>query len=419
MIPLLEKAKKPIRRSVRAFYTSSQRGQSIVLIAVAMVGLLGMAGLAIDGGILFADRRHAQNAADAAAMAGAFSILQGNDPVFYAYARAADNDFDNNHLTNWVDVYYPPTSGAYAGDPDYVQVFIDSKVDPVFAHFVFGGELKNTVNAIAHARPATVEPLLFGNAIVGLAESGCAVVWSHGNNNTDITGGGIHVNSDNPDCAFKASGSNTLDITGGGISVVGGFEISGGASVSPLPASGADVMVEPVIPTPTCSDTADRNDGAGTFTPGYTDDFNFNGGTWTLDSGIYCVDGGFTVNAGTSIVGNDVMIYMMSGDVTWNGSATLNLDAPDDGEYAGMLIYQDPANTARATINGDNASTFTGTMYYPGAEVQINGTGATDGFHSQVIGDTVDMSGTADMTILYDADENYKLRRPPQVELTE
>lgn len=414
----------PLRRDetepkkLLGFREQSQRGQSIVIIAVAMVALLGMAGLAIDGGAVFADRRHAQNAADAAALAGAFAILQGNDPVSFGYARAADNDFDDNHTTNWVDVYYPPTSGPYTGDADYVQVFIDSKVETFFAHFVFGGELKNTVQAVAHARPATVQPLLFGNAIVGLAETGCAVVWSHGNNNTTVTGSGIHVNSNHPDCAFKASGSNVLDVDGG-ITVVGGFEISGTASVNPMPTSGAEVVVEPVIDPPTCSGNATRDDGAETFTPGYTDDFKFTGGNWTLDSGIYCVDGGFNVNAGTTIVGNDVMIYVMSGDVTWNGSADLNLDAPDDGEYAGMLIYQDPGNTARATINGSSSSTFTGTMYLPGAEVQINGTGAADGFHSQVIGDTVDMSGTADMDIIYNADENYSIRRPPQVELTE
>jgi hypothetical protein len=383
------------------------------------VGLLGMSGLAIDGGIMFADRRHAQNAADAGALAGAFSLLQGYDPVPPAYSRAADNDFDDNGVSNWVTVYYPPAYGANAGDYNYVQVEIESKVESMFAHFVFGGELRNTVNAVAHAKPATVEPLLFGNAIVGLAEGGCAVVWSHGNNSTDITGGGIHVNSNHPDCAFKSSGGNDLNVTGGGISVVGGFEIDGTSTVNPLPTTGAAVLETPAIPTPTCGSNAVRDSGTGVITPGYIDDFNFHGGSWTLEPGIYCVDGGFAVNSGTTILGNDVMIYVMSGDVSWNGGATLNLDAPNDGEFAGMLIYQDPANSAMATINGSSGSTFTGTMFFPSAEVQINGTGASDGFHAQVIGDTVDMSGTSDLNIIYNEDENYQLRDPAQVELTE
>jgi hypothetical protein len=119
------------------------------------------------------------------------------------------------------------------------------------------------------------------------------------------------------------------------------------------------------------------------------------------------------------LTGENVMIYVMSGDVTFNGSATINLDAPDDGEYAGMLIYQAVGDTERATINGDSGSHFTGTMFFPSAEVQINGTGAADGFHSQVVGDKVDMSGTADLNILYDPDENYNVRKPAQVELTQ
>jgi Flp pilus assembly protein TadG len=54
----------------------SEQGQSIVLIAVVMVGLLALAGLAIDGGNLFLQRRRVQNAADAGAMAGTRVLAQ-------------------------------------------------------------------------------------------------------------------------------------------------------------------------------------------------------------------------------------------------------------------------------------------------------------------------------------------------------
>ena len=40
-------------------------GQAIVLIALALVAMVAFAGLAIDGGMVYSDRRHAQNAADA------------------------------------------------------------------------------------------------------------------------------------------------------------------------------------------------------------------------------------------------------------------------------------------------------------------------------------------------------------------
>jgi hypothetical protein len=396
----------------------SQSGQSLIILAVSFVVLLGFSGLAIDGGILYSDRRHAQNAADAGALAGALAILQSGNPISTAFARVADNDYDNDGVRNWVEVHNPPIDGPYAGNPYYVQVRIRSKVDSVFAHFVYSGDLENTVTAVARAKPATVEPFMSGDAMVGLAKTGCSVVWSHGNNHTEIEGSGIFVNSDHPDCAFKASGSNILDVDTY-IHVVGGFEISGGAIVNPTPLGGFPQIETPVIPPPSCSGSSTQNSGTGVITPGNTADFNFHGGSWTLQPGIYCVDGGFSVNSSTTITGHNVLIYVKTGDISWDGSATLNLDAPDDGEYANMLIYQDPGNTNMATINGGSGSTFSGTMFIPSAEVQINGTGSADGFHSQVIGNIVDMSGTADLHIIYDANENFSMRNPAQVELTQ
>lgn len=48
-----------------------QRGQSLVVMAVALVVLVGLAALIIDGGSIYLNRRRAQTAADAAALAGA------------------------------------------------------------------------------------------------------------------------------------------------------------------------------------------------------------------------------------------------------------------------------------------------------------------------------------------------------------
>jgi uncharacterized membrane protein len=48
----------------------SEEGQVLPFLAVCFVILLGFTALAIDGGMLFSDRRHAQNAADASSLAG-------------------------------------------------------------------------------------------------------------------------------------------------------------------------------------------------------------------------------------------------------------------------------------------------------------------------------------------------------------
>jgi len=49
----------------------SQQGQALVLIIFGMVVLLGFTALAVDGSMVYADRRHAQNVTDTAALAGA------------------------------------------------------------------------------------------------------------------------------------------------------------------------------------------------------------------------------------------------------------------------------------------------------------------------------------------------------------
>ena len=50
----------------------------LVHVAVAMIGLLAFSALSIDYGVMWTARRQAQNAADAAALAGAISLAFDN-----------------------------------------------------------------------------------------------------------------------------------------------------------------------------------------------------------------------------------------------------------------------------------------------------------------------------------------------------
>ena len=57
-----------------------ERGQVVVIFALALVAMVGMVGLVLDGGSAFAQRRSVQNAADLAALAAANDLIvnQGN-----------------------------------------------------------------------------------------------------------------------------------------------------------------------------------------------------------------------------------------------------------------------------------------------------------------------------------------------------
>ncbi len=56
-----------------------EKGQIIVILALAMVGLLAVVGLATDVGILFMERAHLERATDAAALAGVVRLAETND----------------------------------------------------------------------------------------------------------------------------------------------------------------------------------------------------------------------------------------------------------------------------------------------------------------------------------------------------
>jgi Flp pilus assembly protein TadG len=72
-----------------------ERGATIVIVALSIVALLTMTGLAIDGGRLYSDRRQVQNAADAAALAGTVALntlVAGNEASIYNAVQARVNE---------------------------------------------------------------------------------------------------------------------------------------------------------------------------------------------------------------------------------------------------------------------------------------------------------------------------------------
>lgn len=68
----------------------SERGQSIVLVALMFIGLLGLVGLAVDVGFIFARRSQLSSAVDAAALAGVVELTNSATEQEDALHRAAE-----------------------------------------------------------------------------------------------------------------------------------------------------------------------------------------------------------------------------------------------------------------------------------------------------------------------------------------
>ena len=405
-----------------------ERGQALILIVFGIIAMVGLTALAIDGGRAFAERRHAQNAADTAALAAALKKARGDSANWQnaGFERAAENGYNNDGVNNVVTVISPPTEGPYAGNSEYIQVIIVSHLPTYFAPIIGIDQVTNRVQAIARAREQKLEEMFFGNAVVGLAPHECKAVVYQGNANTLITGSGLFVNSD-CSCSegaafFNNSSAAALTIPTGGLTSVGCVQYKPG-SINAEITTGAQPFPYPppyALPDPAkmCSGTATKS--GNTLSGGYYNGTFPPSGVTTLQSGgIFCVNGDFKMNANDTLTGHNVVIVMLAGDVTWNGGATLVLDAPDSGDYKGLLLYMPITNHGSVLINGNSASSFTGTFLAPAADVTVKGTGDVNGMNSQIIGYTVDLSGNSDTLIHYDANDNWQAPIPASIELSQ
>ncbi|MBM4407453.1 MAG: hypothetical protein FJ038_02350 [Chloroflexi bacterium] len=123
-----------------------QRGQALVILALALVAVVSAAGLLVDGGMAWANRRQAQASADTAALAAAKSFGSTSDvtsATAAAEAIAAQNGFPDSYTdcggkkkNDGVQVSQPPTSGPNAGKDGYVEVTVQRPMRTSFSGLV-------------------------------------------------------------------------------------------------------------------------------------------------------------------------------------------------------------------------------------------------------------------------------------------
>jgi hypothetical protein len=414
-----------------------ESGQALILIVLAIVGLVGLTALAIDGGNAFSDRRNAQGAADAAALAAALAKVHNQNWSAAGLGRAATNEYTNDGTRSTVTVSSPPGPGCDGSTPDpvnlqadpndraeyYVQVVIRSNVDTYFAPVVGVDQVHNCVQAIARAKPGTVAPLYYGNGVVALAPNSCDAIRFCGNSQLQLWGSGMFSNS-SLDCGVSFGGSTQVKIYDGALTMVANnYSVSGNPQIDIAGGihGGAPQLPYPPpaesLPNITCSGAASQV--GSTLNPGsWSGDFPPSG-VDTLNPGTYCVNGDFRLQgSGGHLTGNGVTIFLQSGGITWNGSAEIKLTPPTTGPYAGLLLYAPPSNTSDMRINGNSNSLLQGLVFMPGAPIDFNGTGQLQKSYVQIVGYTVNMCGTADSQIVYRDSDNWDVNNPPVLEIS-
>lgn len=420
-----------------------EAGSSILLMAFGVVVLLGFAALAIDGGMLYVQKRSAQNAADAASLTGALAITQGFSGAQLNYIvqeKARENGFDHNDPSTEVVVNWPPQAPSpYVGNPNYIQVVVTSTVNSAFAHFVYSGPLQVSAEAVAHARLG--EDFAPGYAIFAKNLDECQTLEFDGNPNLVLTGGGsIYANS-KCDCASGGAGvmngDGNVNVMEGGAIKLGGCWVKDGASgtVNPIPLTGLPQQALPQAPIPNCTGLEDFGDVVvkdfETITPGMYESINFSANAdATMDPGLYCIYGSgagglaFPTLGTARVTGNGVLLYFMenAGGMTTSANSEVHLSASDDltdnagNQWAGMLIYIHPNNHENVVLTGTSNSSYIGSVYAPGSYCEAQGTSGSVALQTQLICDTIRLTGTGDIDISYDMEKLYHL--PDAVELS-
>ncbi len=108
---------------------SDERGQAIVIIALAMIALIAFAGLVFDGGTAYAERRRMQNAAEAGALSGAYKLAFGLNSTNQDICHAiSEYTLDRNgqaryggQITDFTAYYIDQNGNQVAGQQLIVQ----------------------------------------------------------------------------------------------------------------------------------------------------------------------------------------------------------------------------------------------------------------------------------------------------------
>jgi hypothetical protein len=405
------------------------------MIVFSIIGLIGMTSLAIDGGNALIDRRRTETAASAAALTAALTRIEGGDWRDAALASAKANGYDNNGISSIIEMNTPPLSGPYKGNAEYIEVIITSHLATYFGTVIGVPQVTNVARAVTRTKPAELGPMFEGYALVSLApHSQCEEdkrksFWIHSEATILLSGGGIFVNSDNIDCAFMQFGSGSIRIQDESpITVVGGADIQKTKLITPSPVQTGSVPIAypPAFKMPTvgCGNKAAAVDElTGTsMTPGSWDgggeDFPPEG-VVNLESGIYCISGNVVIDSGTKFGGDNVLLILEDGEFLVSGGAEVALTGRNLGPAKGLLIYMPIKNHGRIALNGGSESSYRGTILAPGGDVRINGMDAKYGFHSQIIGYTIEVDGQDKIAITYKDEDNYDAYKMPEVFLSQ
>jgi Flp pilus assembly protein TadG len=398
---------------------NDRRGVSAWVVTIAMVPLLGMVSLGTEVGSWYVIRRHAQNAADAAAIAGA-TALAVNDPTG---AVTAGQAFANsNGFATGKPICPPPTastattgqnvcitSSGTGAAGSTVTAIVTQYETPIFTQWFLpkGNSVPIQATAVATIQQ---KPGYCALALSQLTISGsstltgpCGLV-SNGTVNPPPPGQNPFLGGPNNWTLVAANGctgnANGCNLNG----EVQSYSYS--AQPTPLPPALDHLMtggVVPPQPTGTINYSTLQPSPSTTTPPTWQPNGLYvpAGVTMNLPSGLYLfpglkVDGTLTGTGVNIIIGSGGFGDSHSGNSAGTGS--INMTAGTGGglsDMNGVLIF-DQETTSNVRFAGQFTSNFNGAIYFPYSHLTFRGGSGLTGC-MVVVANVLDFGGNSSM----------------------
>ncbi len=415
------------------------------MVALSLTAMMGFAGLAVDVGLWYNDKRVAHGAADSAAYTAAWTYSDdGKTASAVTYAKAAaiavagTYGYVNGSNGVTVTVNNPPASGSHTSNSGAFEVII-TRNEPLFFAVRYLSALSVSSRSVA----------LITTTGGGGNGAGCMLQGSSSGSTNMSNGITVTANG----CGFYGNGSSSsaLSVTGGAkftvssLTLVGGINTNNGGVISD---SGAKVTGASTTVDPYASETAAVTATAESQTcpqPGNLPKTTYSSGgsTYNISPGVYC--GGLSISNGVTVNMAPGIYYVVGGQFSLQGGTTtnatggvtivltgsgsnyataniangvnLNLTSPSSGPTAGIAILGDTnaplSNTS--TIAGGANMLISGAMDLWSQSVNFSN-GSTNGSAcTQLIAGSITFTGGVVFTNCAGADGTLSIGSTPTV----
>ena len=415
----------------------NRRGAASLVFTVGAITVIGLAGLATEGGTWYLEKRHGQNTADAAAIAGVMALAAGGNSS--AAQTSGTRVATLNGYTTGVTINNPPASGTYAGNANAVEAIVSASPTRLFSALFSSTAMTISERAVA---------LLDNNG-----GNACALSLSGGlsfNGNTTISAPGCVIASNNKDATSSISCGNSSSVNVGGLVASGGINSCSGTQSAFQPPTPDPFTAAQGVTLPPAGATCHTGNfpGSGTVTgwdwvgSGHQlvcSDITVNGGaTVDLAPGTYVLENAsLTVTSGSLICStctsaNGVTIILTAtalnkfGSISINGNTTVTLHAPPVSDFSspafdGVLFYMDKANTNTngnpVVINGGANITLVGGMYFPSVPVKYSGNTSGQSTCTELVGLSLTFTGNSNLSLSGCAADGTPVALPQSVHL--